>query len=209
MLALNRFELGLPELALKKAHALQKELAQMSLMKTAVKKRRGGGNTHPCKREGFPEIEQDKVDDVLDSYIRKIGIKQAFNLHSYSHMQVQNAECAKSLHKCHSLLEALGKVSPTWKIKYKFLKQSLTLLVHRFGQGLLSHWEGKKEHLPGVAADCIGVMLNHWRRVSNSESNWQKFVQKLDDSQVDTMAAILKRMPATGDRPKKKLKKND
>ena len=40
--------------------------------------------------------------------------------------------------------------------------------------------------LAGRAADAVGVLLKHWRKVASSEAAWQKATSKLDEA--DTQA---------------------
>lgn len=58
----------------------------MVLMKGA-KSRKNGGNTAPQKRKPFPEVSQEKLDEVLHNYCRSMGIKKAFNLYQYKNLQ--------------------------------------------------------------------------------------------------------------------------
>ena len=36
--------------------------------------------------------------------------------------------------------------------------------------------------------------MHHWRRVSKTEASWQRFCCRLDETEVDTMEALRKRM---------------
>ena len=131
----------------------------------------GAGNRNPVVRTAFPDVSQELLDDKLDEYVRSIGVKAAFNLYNYQHMQAQQAEHVKSLYKLRPLLEHLLKVSRTGQIKYRFLKQSCLTLQQTFGSEVLqTHSESKDASLaPGLVADCLTVLLNHWRRVTSSE----------------------------------------
>ena len=40
----------------------------------------GAGNPRPVKRQPFPEIKQEVLDDALDKYVREIGCKEPFNM---------------------------------------------------------------------------------------------------------------------------------
>ena len=179
----------------------------MSLMKPALRKRKkGGGNSRPHVRESFPEVSQETLDDCLDSYIRKVGIRQALNLHEYHSLSVQQAESSRSLVKTSQLLKCLGTVEPSFKIKYRFLRQSLTAMSNKFGKELLCHWSGEQHVLAGKAADQIGILLNHWRRVTKDEKAWAKFCSRLDDQAV---AMVIDVRPVRAAPPMKVLKKTD
>ena len=143
----------------------------MVLMKP-VKRKSGAGNPQPKLRRSFPEVDQNAV----DSYIRQIGVKEALNLLGYRHLQPQQAEIPRAMFKLHHLLKALLTVSPTAEVKYRNLKHSLAVAVHKFGGELLSKfWEAEASLLPGRAADSILVLLKHWRRVTANPTSWQKF----------------------------------
>ena len=154
----------------------------------------GAGNRNPVVRTAFPDVSQELLDDKLDEYVRSIGVKAAFNLYNYQHMQAQQAEHVKSLYKLRPLLEHLLKVSRTGQIKYRFLKQSCLTLQQTFGSEVLqTHSEIKDASLaPGLVADCLTVLLNHWRRVTSSEKNFRKFAQKLDEGQAQMMWKLYK-----------------
>ena len=158
------------------------------------KKRLGGGNKDPNTRMAFPDVDMDTFVDKLDGYVRQMGTKEAFNLYNYANMEPQQAESAKSLHKLHKLLEACVATSPEAKIKYKHLKGALQTLQQRFGQELLSaHFDmPDKTLLPGKVADCMDVLLKHWRRCTSSEANWSKVTKQLEDSQVAVLMRVYK-----------------
>ena len=84
------------------------------LMK-AAKRGTGAGNKNPVKRNAFPDLSQDKLDEEVDCYIRSMGVAASFDLLQYKNLQAQQAEDAKALFKLHRLLEALLKVSPLGK----------------------------------------------------------------------------------------------
>ena len=109
-------------------------------------------------------------------------------------MEPQQAESEKSLRKLHKLLEACVATSPEAKIKYKHLKGALQTLQQRFGQELLSaHFDmPDKTLLPGKVADCMGVLLKHWRRCTSSEANWSKLTKQLEDSEVVVVMRVYK-----------------
>ena len=68
-------------------------------------------------------------------------------------------------------------------------------MMNKFGSDILSaHFECEKEMLAGRGADSLTVLLKHWRRVTSSDTSFQKFQQKLDESQASIMAGLMKRM---------------
>lgn len=137
-----------------------------------------------------------------------MGIQAAFQLYQYQNLQVQQAENPRALCKLAPLLKALLQASPCGKVKYRPLKQSLQVQLQVFGPELLSyHWRNEnKSHLAGIAADAVGVVLNHWRRVGASTASWAKFLSKLDESQASEMESLKQLMVAKED---KKLAKEE
>ncbi len=181
---------------------LCKKAVAMSLMKPTRKRKKGAGNSAPPKRQPFPEVSQGLLDEKLQAYCRNMGIKEAMNFHEYKNLQAQQAENVRALVRLSRLLASLLFVSPEAKIKYCNLKQSLVVLQQDWGHELLSaHWP-KTDHsfLPGKAADVIGVVLHHWRRVSKTEASWKRFCFKLDETEVDSMEALRKRMARNPDK---------
>ena len=154
----------------------------MVLMK-AAKGRKNGGNSAPQKRQPFPEVDQEKLDEVLHNYCRSMGIKEAFNLYQYKNLQAQQAESPNSIQKLTKLLDALLTVTSTAKVKYKYLRQPFTLLTQTWGSELLAaHWEAETSLLPGRAADAVGVLLKHWRRCASSGVAWGKLISKCESA---------------------------
>ena len=179
----------------------------MSLMKPGRKRRKGAGNSQPAKRVPFPELSQQKLDDKLYAYTRAMGIKEALNLHEYLRLEPQQAESCRSLCKLSKLLTALVEVSPSAKVKYRYLKHSMVYLQQTWGCELLSaHWTCEKGLLAGRAADALLVVLNHWRRCTASPTAWQRFCSKLDESQCQLMEQVKKKMVI--EKPKRKLLPN-
>ena len=144
------------------------------------------------KRLAFPDIDQDLLNDSLDSYVRAFGMKESFNLCNYKAMAPQHAEHARSMFKLHKLLKALLAASPSGQIKYRHLKAGVVHIQQTFGEEVLSAHHTTKDSnlLAGSIADCLTVLLNHWRRVAGTDSNFEKFLTKLDDSQAEIMRAL-------------------
>ena len=163
-----------------------------------VKKKSGSGNPQPKRRKSFPEVDQNALDDALDSHIRQVGVKEALNLMDYRHLQPQQAEIPRAIFKLHPLIKALVQVSPSAEIKYRNLKHSLTVAVHKFGAELLNqYWEVEASLLPGRAADSILVLLKHWRRVTASPTSWERFGAKLDTAQLQVLTGLYKKTGKT------------
>lgn len=192
---------GLLCVCLAKRHWLS--LAAMVLMKASRGRR--GGNKEPKKRQPFPDVGQEPLDNALHTYTRSMGLREAFNMYQYKHLQPQQAESPQSIAQLAKLLDKLLTVSGKAQIKYKALKQSFTFLLQTWGTQLLkAHWDIEENLLAGRAADSIGVLLKHWRRCCSSEAAWNKLVSKLDEA--DSMALERLRKKSTGGSPAKKRK---
>ena len=113
-------------------------------------------------------------------------------MYSYQHMSAPQAEHPKSMYKLHPLLTALLGCSNRGQIKYKFLKQTCVTLQQTFGPDLFGGHHSSKDAslLPGKVADCLTVLLNHWRRVTSTESSFKKFCKRLDDGQAQVMGRL-------------------
>ena len=165
--------------------------APLAMMKP-VRKR--GGNSAPKLRLPFPEVPQESLDKALNSYTRAMGIKQAFNLHQYKNLQKEQAENPQSMADLSKLLDTLLGVSSCGKIKYKALQQSFVYLLHEWGASLLkAHWEVNENLLAGRAADAVGVLLKHWRKVASKEEAWEKATSKLDEADTHALARLRKK----------------
>ena len=171
----------------------------------AVKRGAGAGNKNHIKRNAFPDVSQDKLDEEVDCYIRSMGVAASFDLLEYKNLQGQQAEQPKALFKLQKLVEAVLKVSPSAQIKYGQLRQSLQIACKKFGMELLSaHWQVENAHLPGKAADALCVMLKHWRRVTASQTAWDKFGRKLEESHFKQLQRLYKMMQHGGQTGKAK-----
>ena len=165
------------------------------------KRRKGGGNKCPPKREAFPDLSQsqERLDDLLQGYTRTLGCSEAMNFFDYLRLEPQQAESPKSLFKLNQLISVLLDASPSAKVKYSYLKQSFIVLMQTWGAELFSnHLKGEKGLLAGRAADCVGVILSHWRRVTASDKAWEKFMSRLDDSQAKVMEVLRKKATSPG-----------
>ena len=128
-------------------------------MKPGRKRKKGAGNSNPCKRVGFPDIDQEELNDAFDSHIRQVGAKQACNFFEYSYLEAQQAESPKAIFRLHGLIDNLLQVSPTAQIKYKGIRDAMAANMKL----LSKHFENVGvAHLAGRAADSALVLLKHW-----------------------------------------------
>ena len=128
-----------------------------------------------------------------------MGVASSFDLLEYKNLQAQQAEQPKAVYKLHKLVESFLKVSPSGQIKYGQLRQALQVACNRFGVELLSlHWPVEKAHLAGRAADALGVLLKHWRRLTASQTAWEKFGRKLEESHFNQLQSLYKMMKPGG-----------
>ena len=190
--------------------ALQKGFVKMSLMKPPLRKRKkGAGNSAPKKRTAFPDVSQPRLDEHLHEYCRGMGVKESFNLYEYLKLEKQQAENPRAMVKLERLLATLLLVSPSGQIKYSSLKQSFQVLLQSWGEELLKpHWPNMPavSQLAGRAADAAGILLNHWRRVTHSQTAWEKFISRLDVSQEAAMGRLRKQMQGGPTTKKRALK---
>ena len=186
------------------AKGLGLEKVILVLMKAARKRAAGAGNCAPKKRQGFPDVSQDDLEEAIDQHIRVIGVREGMNLLEYINLLPQQAENARAIFKLHPLIKALLGVSPSAEIKYKNLKQAFTLVMQKFGHELLpKHWKVEAGMLAGGAADSVLVLLKHWRRVTNSPTSWERFGSKLENSQFQALTSLYKQTRCKGDGVKK------
>ena len=89
----------------------------MVLMKAVRKRAAGAGNSAPKKRQGFPDVNQDDLEEAIDTHIRVVGVKEGLNLFEYINLQPQQAENTRAIFKLHPLIKALLVVSPTAEIQ--------------------------------------------------------------------------------------------
>jgi len=96
----------------------------MSLMKLRQGGgRQGGGNPSPPKRLPTTPFDREHLLDNLASYIKKVGMSTAFELHSYnSKIATTNAVNARDLVKLETLLQDILEVQPNGQINYSDYK---------------------------------------------------------------------------------------
>lgn len=139
-------------------------------------------------------MDQEKLDEVLHNYCRSMGIKEASNLYQYKDLQAQQAESPNSIQKLTKLLGALLTVTSTAKVKYKYLRQTFTLLTQTWGSELLAaHREAETSLPPGRAADAAGVLLKHWRRCAPSDVAWGKLISRYGEVSSKVLEVLGKR----------------
>ena len=146
-------------------------------------------NSKPTKRQAFPDLCQQTVNEYLDDYVRSMGVQQAFNLHNYKNLTQSQAEDPRRIYKLHKLLGALLQCSSSGQVKYKFLKEAMLNAQQTFGEEALSaHFESTDQRTrAGSVADCLTVLLNHWRRVASTTAAFSRFCKKLDSAQSQIM----------------------
>ena len=106
----------------------------------------------------------------------------------------EQAESPQSIAALAKLVDNLLVVSSCAKIKYKALQQSFVYLMHEWGASLLkTHWDMDEKLLAGRAADAVGVLLKHWRKVASSEAAWQKATSKLDEADTQALWRLRKK----------------
>ena len=71
----------------------------MVLMK-AVKRGAGAGNKNHIKRNAFPDVSQDKLDEEVDCYIRSMGVAASFDLLEYKHSKVSRQNSQRPCSNC-------------------------------------------------------------------------------------------------------------
>ena len=146
-------------------------------MKPVRKRAIGAGNSNPSKRKSFPEVDQTLLEGTMDNYVRQMGKEQVFNMLDYTHLQPQQAEVPRAMAKLAKLLDCLVQVYPPAEIKYSALKTALATTMNKFGSDILAaHFQCEKDMLAGRGADSLTVLLKHWRRVTSSETSFQKFL---------------------------------
>ena len=144
--------------------------------------------------------------------MRQMGKEQAFNMLDYTHLQPQQAYVPRAMAKLAKLLDCLVQVSPPAEIKYSALKIAFATAMNKFGSDILAaHFQCEKDMLAGEGADSLTVLLKHWRRVTSSETSFQKFQHKLDESQASIMAGLRKRMadPSKTTKAKRRFLNNE
>ena len=156
------------------------------MMKPVRERANGAGNSKPQVRKGFSETDKEILEEKLDSYVRLLGKEQAFNLHQYINLQPQQAELPRDLYKLCKLLESLLAAQPTGQIKYANLKQARDGIMKKHDI-LAAHFGCEKALLPGKCADSLTVLLKHWRRVTATETAWEKNQRSLDRAQASVM----------------------
>ena len=139
----------------------------MALMKPVRKRSKGGGNSNPQIRNAFSETNQLALDDSIDSHIRLIGQQGAMNFFENKHLQSQQAEIPRTNFKLHPLTKALLQAQPP--AQNQLQKSEATHGCRDesvWARGSFKALGDPAPLLPGKAADCMVVLLKHWRRIT-------------------------------------------
>ena len=147
-------------------------------------KRKGGGNKHPLKRQPCPEVDVVQVEEQFERYVRKVGVQDAFKLHSYHNLDAPNGTCSRSMARLIDLIWVLVKLSPSGEIKWKTLRAGVKHVVDLFGAELVKHVNTETHLKPGQVADSMTTLLYHVRRTIRKDEEFDKVMSALDETTV-------------------------
>ncbi len=143
-------------------------------------------------RSTTPVYDEQQLKEQLGYHVEKVGVLKAFELGVYANMNVSQAVHAWSLVKCKLLVECLMQVSPYCLFKVIDLKSALKELGQKFS-GLVPEkktvdtWADKM-------AERIMVVMNHLRRLKNSEVRMRQAAKKLDEKHTEQLQAIVSKV---------------
>lgn len=153
----------------------------MSNMKPQKKK---CGNKNPLPRQPCADVDVDQVREQFEKYVRKMGVSNAFNLHSYHNLDAPNGTCSRSMAKVIDLLWVLVKMSPKGEIKWKPLRDGVKHVVDLFGGELLKNVNTETHLKPGAVADSLFSLLYHLRRTMRKDEEFDRVMAALDDATI-------------------------
>ena len=143
----------------------------------------GVSHKHNVKMTCFPRLatpvyDVKKLHEAIDNFVIKVGIKRCFDLGAYHHINVSGGANGAALLHCQGLVTCLLGVSKFALFKVNDLKQSLVELANTYS-GLN---QGKQDNFAWATSlsERIMVVLNHLRRLKNSDVRLRQACRKLD-----------------------------
>ena len=140
------------------------------------------GNKNPLPRKPCPDVDDSQLQEQFEKHVRKSGVKDAFNLHTYHNLDTPNGTCSRSMAKLLDLIWVLAKISPTGEIKWKNLKSGVKHCVDLFGAELLKEVKTETHLKAGNVADALITLLYHLRRTMRTDDEFDKVMSALDDT---------------------------
>lgn len=133
-----------------------------------------------CPRVATPAYDTSQLKAALDGLVLKTGVKRCFDLGAYQHISVSGGANGAGLLYCRGLLTCLLGASKFALFKVGDLKQILVELAQTYS-GLNP---GKQDNHAWATSlsERMMVVLNHLRRLKNSEVRVRQACRKMDMS---------------------------
>ena len=142
-----------------------------------------GGRGGP-RRNKVPDIDVEHLLDILNGYVRKVGVKHAFCFGKYHNLTREQAVVASSLCDMEDLVADLHKVSHSLEFKYSDLKTGLKETLKQY-PGIVERFPVEEQSdLSSKLSESILVICNRCRRLSRQPSKFQEACSKASDFQV-------------------------
>ena len=94
-----------------------------------MKQPRGTKNSVAGNRRAVPDCDVERLEYVLEGYVEKVGVEQAWQLYSYNTLNVTQAANGKDLWRMLPLLQCLVQVAPWAEIKYADIKPHVLIFL--------------------------------------------------------------------------------
>jgi hypothetical protein len=140
-------------------------------------------------RSTTPAYDEQQLMECVEDYVQKTGVMKSFELGVYANMNVSQAVHGWSLVKCKPLVESLMDVSPYCMFKVLDLKHALKAVGQKFS-GLVSE-KLTVEAWADKMAERIMVIMNHLRRLKNSEVRLRQALKKLDQKNSEALQGLV------------------
>ena len=169
--------------------------------------------TKPHCRFTTPDYSVQSLMEQMNSYIQKAGAKGALDLQSYRNIKLSCAVSGRGILQNKALVQVLINVCPYALYKVSDLKSCFVEMAHEFDEltGLLPK---STDRWAGEMAERVMVLLNHVRRLRNSDIRLRQACGKLDIAGCSSLKNIVNQVIPSDElvsmmSPKSKLSSHD
>ena len=135
----------------------------------------------PHYRFSTPDYSVQSLSDQMNSFIQKVGAKGALDLQSYRNIKLSCAVSGRGILQNKALVQVLINVCPYALYKVTDLKSCFVEMAHEFDE-LTGVLPKSTDRWAGELSERVMVLLNHVRRLRNSDIRLRQACSKLDDA---------------------------
>ena len=164
----------------------------------------------PNTRLATPEYSAESLVSHMQAYISKAGVKGALDLQSYRGIKLSCAVNGRGILQNRAMIQTLINVCPFALYKSQDLKMCFAQMACEF-EGLTGMLPRSTDRWASEMSERVMVLLNHLRRLRNSDVRLRQACGKLDEAGVKALKNLVNQVVPTDElvavqSPKKEAK---